>query len=590
MIVTPWYPSPRAPYHGAFVRDHALAVSRHADDTTVVHVDAEPAANGASVHREVHPEGDLLRVTIPLDTRRPRAEVARAHADALRQHAADAFRRADVVHAHVGLPSGWAASTTVPARARFFVTEHASYLTSVLATPDARELYEQMLRRCDRYWVVSRALRDHVRDTFPELADRIHASPNPIRFDRLPDPPARRTALRRWLYVGTLAEPKGVFRLLRAFAACAPARYGLTLTMVGQGPVAEELRRLAAELGVADRVSLPGAVPPERIGAAYAGADLLVHLSESETFGVTALEAAAAGLCVIVTRCGGPEETLDEVAALGGVRFVPTGGDTTSVVEAFHDLRASLETVDLRSDGVLRTAYSAAAVGRLTVDSYGWAVDDARPPASARVLAVDLGGVATADLGRSLETVLRHGGSAVLLTARQTAPVAKDDRVTVMDLRPLDRGAPRPPAVDTLTVRLPGLALRAARRAAGLLPDRAGRVSRSRARTAVDRLRGRHTGWVAAFRRRYRARYGQTWPKLLVGPAARGPGAALRGEGFDLVIAATDDDARLAARLTRGRPRPPMSRPGRDETIRSLAAHAARRVVRPRPRITEEGS
>lgn len=71
------------------------------------------------------------------------------------------------------------------------------------------------------------------------------------------------------------------------------------LALLGQGPDRQRLIDLAAALGVADRLHLPGEVPPERTGDFLAGLDAFVFPSAAETFGLAAVEAAQAGVPVV---------------------------------------------------------------------------------------------------------------------------------------------------------------------------------------------------------------------------------------------------------------------------------------------------
>jgi glycosyltransferase involved in cell wall biosynthesis len=96
-----------------------------------------------------------------------------------------------------------------------------------------------------------------------------------------------------------------------------------------------EVDVLAAELGVADRVVFTG----HRHDAARLlhGLDVLVCASREEGFGLAVLEAAAAGVPVVATRCGGPEDMLDhEVTGL----LVPPE-DPAALAEAVEAIFAS---------------------------------------------------------------------------------------------------------------------------------------------------------------------------------------------------------------------------------------------------------
>ena len=93
--------------------------------------------------------------------------------------------------------------------------------------------------------------------------------------------------------------------------------------IVGDGPEREPLRRLAAELGIADRVHMRGQLPPAEAAAAARAATVFALPSVDEAFGVAYVEAMAGGVPAIGCRGEpGPEEI---AAAGGGLRLVPPG-------------------------------------------------------------------------------------------------------------------------------------------------------------------------------------------------------------------------------------------------------------------------
>lgn len=129
-----------------------------------------------------------------------------------------------------------------------------------------------------------------------------HLIPNGIRLQELKA--AKKNHAKnhqRVLFVGRLEPMKGIDTLLRAFAKVPKA----TLRIVGDGSERSRLEMMTIELGIADRVTFIGRVPPARVAVECAEAGIFCGLSRSEALGNVFLEAQAAGCAVIATRVGG---------------------------------------------------------------------------------------------------------------------------------------------------------------------------------------------------------------------------------------------------------------------------------------------
>src|SRR5207247_4329691 len=84
--------------------------------------------------------------------------------------------------------------------------------------------------------------------------------------------------------------------------------------LVGGGPELESLRRLAARLGVTDRVIFTDQVSREDLPPYFAACDLFVlpSVSRLEAFGIVALEAMASGKTVVVSDIPGVREVIED--------------------------------------------------------------------------------------------------------------------------------------------------------------------------------------------------------------------------------------------------------------------------------------
>jgi len=109
----------------------------------------------------------------------------------------------------------------------------------------------------------------------------------------------------RFAFVGRLVDWKRVDLLLDALTRL-PEHY--RLDVVGTGPLAADLRRRAAEQGLAERVVFHGLLPQQRTAEVLAACDGLVLPSVYECGGAVVLEAMAVGLPVVATDWGGPAD------------------------------------------------------------------------------------------------------------------------------------------------------------------------------------------------------------------------------------------------------------------------------------------
>jgi len=135
------------------------------------------------------------------------------------------------------------------------------------------------------------------------------------------------------LYVGRISREKSLDVLAEAFRQVHAHRPDARLIVVGDGPYLEEMRKQTADLPVVYTGYLQG----EALTSAYAGADLFVFPSATDTFGNVVLEAQASGLPVVVTSSGGPREAMQP--------------GRTGLVVAPHDAHAlSMSILDLMLD------------------------------------------------------------------------------------------------------------------------------------------------------------------------------------------------------------------------------------------------
>jgi glycosyltransferase involved in cell wall biosynthesis len=142
--------------------------------------------------------------------------------------------------------------------------------------------------------------------------------------------------------IGRLARTKSVELTLRAFARAWKQDPAIRLTVIGEGPEAARLRRLAASLGVGETVEWIGWLAHAEVRRTLTRHDALIFTSLRDTSGNVILEAMACGLPVIaLAHQGAATITTDETA----VRVRPTtiGRTTDELAQAILKLARSPE-------------------------------------------------------------------------------------------------------------------------------------------------------------------------------------------------------------------------------------------------------
>jgi glycosyltransferase involved in cell wall biosynthesis len=195
--------------------------------------------------------------------------------------------------------------------------------------------------RTDAVVANSRAVADYAVRVHGVSPRRIHVIHNGVE----PIPPMtaeERARIReRWgvpgdaLIVGCVGRfhpIKGHDLLLEAFAQADPGAADVHLVLVGDGERRVALEAQARQLGIAERVHLPGAEPDPR--AVYGAMDIAVQASRSEGMPNALLEAGAAGLPVVATAVGGTPD----IIASEAMGIVVPAGDIAGLAEGLGRL------------------------------------------------------------------------------------------------------------------------------------------------------------------------------------------------------------------------------------------------------------
>jgi glycogen(starch) synthase len=364
--------------HGGLGRHvHALAEAQAAAGHDVVVITAHP---GESPYDEVRSGVRVLRaiadppeVPFDLDHLLPwvmSLEHAMTRVGALLSRE----WQADVVHGHDWLVAHAGATLKATFDAPLVATIHATEAgrhQGWLPGPLSRAIHSVewwLTFEARRVVVCSEHMRWEVQTLFDPPPESIDVIPNGIdlsywsvggmaaaraRARWQPDPSAPLV-----VFSGRLEWEKGVHTLLTAVPALRRRFPGIRLVVAGQGAQSDALATQAAQARLGRAVTFAGFLPEEDLAALVAAADLAVIPSLYEPFGLVALEAAALGTPLAVSRTGGLAELVDD--GVTGRTFIP--GDR-------HDI-ADTVTASLRDPQAARRM--AAAARRRAQTAHRW--------------------------------------------------------------------------------------------------------------------------------------------------------------------------------------------------------------------------
>ncbi len=254
----------------------------------------------------------------------------------------------DILHVHYAVPHAlcaYLARQMLPgAPTRIVTTLHGTDITILGRDPSYREVIRFGLLQSDAVISVSQWLADQTREVF-DYDGPIDVVPNFVdgsRFRPRSDPGVRESfcGVGRPLLVHTsnFRPLKRAVETLDVLELLGPESDALLL-LIGDGPDLSHVRDEAGRRGLLDRVRFLGEI--EEVAPLLAAADVALFPSESESFGLAALEATACGIPVVASNVGGVPEVLTD----GVTGFLHDVGDTEAMAASVTRL---LTDVDLR--------------------------------------------------------------------------------------------------------------------------------------------------------------------------------------------------------------------------------------------------
>ncbi len=254
--------------------------------------------------------------------------------DVVRQH------RLDLLHVHYAIPhatSAWIAREMlgkVGQDVQVITTLHGTDITIVGQDPSFHSITKFSIEKSDGLTAVSDYLR---RETYTAFGcsscdvEVIHNFIDPLVYDRSRYSDALRDQIgasrRVLMHISNFRPVKRVRDIIEIFAAV-NREIPSALVMVGDGPDRGIAEQHARSLGVESSTFFLGKI--DAVAPLLASADLFLLPSQSESFGLSALEALACGVPVVASKAGGLAEVVID-GVTGALREV---GDVPAMAQA----------------------------------------------------------------------------------------------------------------------------------------------------------------------------------------------------------------------------------------------------------------
>ena len=253
-----------------------------------------------------------------------------------------------------------------------------------------RDIERLLVDQSDGIICCSNYMLDHIQHQLGAVNAKIRVIPNGVevsRFKRDGPPHLIPTGVSEnrkvILYVGRIVREKGIFTLLEALDELRNRGKDVSLVIVGEGPLKEDLAKEILWRRLSDRVKLVGFVDEQRLVSLYNSSDAFVLPSHYEPFGMVVLEAMASRIPVVVSDVGGLSEIIED--GITGVK-VPASDPRAlaeGILRVLEDQQLSEQLKENAYRGV-QERYRWDMIAEKTIEVYG--ASSSKPSPSSRAV------------------------------------------------------------------------------------------------------------------------------------------------------------------------------------------------------------
>lgn len=223
------------------------------------------------------------------------------------------LNRPDIIHTHFAVPSGalaWLLSvlTGIP----YILTAHLGDVPGGVPEKTGKwfrwiePFTHPIWKRAKKVIAVSEHTRQLALQHYPvnvqvvpNGADVKHLAPSQITVNTPP----------RLVFAGRFVPQKNPFAIIQVLSQLKDLNW--TCSMLGDGPLFEDVKREIEKTGMSERYDLPGWVTPDTVLEHFSKSDILFMPSLSEGLPVVGVQALATGLAIVASEIGGFLDLVD---------------------------------------------------------------------------------------------------------------------------------------------------------------------------------------------------------------------------------------------------------------------------------------
>ena len=309
------YPDLKGYQGGVFIHNQAMALKKLGHNVAVMYLDFRSLKNNRIIGREMYYLDDIpvYRISFPSGPIYPLIRtVSPILSKSQYKHIEKKWGKIDVICVHFGNMAAYAECIKKMYGVPYIVVEHDSAILTKSITQKQLERQKRGYDGANAVIAVSAALKNELQKITKHQVEIIHNIVPDYMF-------VKNNRIKSndeefcFISVGNLKKSKAFDLTIKAFSHVVKNNKNVKLIIVGSGSEEMYLKELTAKCNIEDKVEFAGTISNRKLPELLTRCDCFVLPSKFETFGVVYIEAMACGLPVIATKCGGPEEFINEM-------------------------------------------------------------------------------------------------------------------------------------------------------------------------------------------------------------------------------------------------------------------------------------